>query len=503
MMLLGMSWYKISVVVLFGLFVITNGAYLQRVPGLLGDEGSEGENVFELLDSGKITVMGERSYIGPLIDYVRIPFVRAFGYSVLAMRLPMFIASLLTFWLAAVVLKRLFGKWQSLFALSLVFFSPIYILYQRFGWTITLFPFFAFLLLYLLTLKRKSWFYKCGPLLVGLVAGVGLSNHIVFLPTLVAIAVSAVVGGLVFTVLKLVKGEQSDDDEGTWLVKLKKLTRWWTAIIGFWAGFGTQFAVLALFKGDQGDVEAVASLLSDRLSELPELLPIVVSGSGFSARYVGNNYSSLVQWGITLAIIVLVVVAIALAKKRLKVWLWTGGLVVQVLAVVYMTEQFSLRYFVVSVLGLLVLAGVGISASLSRWVGGSKVWKAGLPVILALLLMTWTSVMTFVPFLKTGGSVNEFRLVNLTENAYSLVDHRSLVECLRGAGNVTSESPHIYNRLQYLSHSDTELSVVGEENIEDAKWLVHYKTPEHVERFESGRCSELKHFIVQANDSNN
>ena len=45
--------------------------------------------------------------------------------------------------------------------------------------------------------------------------------------------------------------------------------------------------------------------------------------------------------------------------------------------------------------------------------------------------------------------------------------------------------------------------MVGEENIEDAKWLVHYKTPEHVERFESGRCSELKHFIVQANDSNN
>jgi len=88
-------------------------------------------------------------------------------------------------------------------------------------------------------------------------------------------------------------------------------------------------------------------------------------------------------------------------------------------------------------------------------------------------------------------------LVNLTENAYSLVDHRPLVECLRGAGNISSESPHIYNRLQYLSHSDSELSVVSENNIEDANWLVHYKTPEHVERFESGRCPELKHFIVQ------
>lgn len=495
-MMPSMSWYKVSVVVLFGLFVIANGAYLQSVPGLLGDEGSEGENVFELLDSKKIAVMGERSYIGPLIDYVRVPFVKTFGYSVLAMRLPMFIASLLTFWLAAAVLKRLFGKWESLFALSLMFFSPVYILYQRFGWTITLFPFFAFLLLYLLTLKKKNWLYRYVPLLAGLAAGIGLSNHIVFLPTLAAVFVSVVVGALVFTVLKLVKGEQSDDDDG-WFAKLKEFTRWWTALVGFWAGFGMQFAVLVLFKEDQGDAEAVASLLLERLAELPKLLPMVVSGSAFSARYVGNGYASLVQWGIALAVVILAVVALVSAKKRLKAWLWAGGLSVQVLIVVYMTEQFSLRYFVVGVLGLLVLAGVGIGTSLSRWAGDNKMWKAGLPAALALLLMVWTSVMTLGPFLKTGGSVNEFELVNLTENAYSLVDHRPLVECLRGAGNVTSESPHIYNRLRYLSHSDVELKVVGEENIEDAKWLVHYKIPENVEKFESGRCDELKHFIVQ------
>ena len=75
------NWNRPVLIVLFALFVAANTVYLQRVPGLFGDEGSEGENVYQLLRTGGITVVGERSYIGPLVDYVRVPFVLIFGYS--------------------------------------------------------------------------------------------------------------------------------------------------------------------------------------------------------------------------------------------------------------------------------------------------------------------------------------------------------------------------------------------------------------------------------------
>ena len=86
--------------VLFILFVAVNLAYLGSVPGLMGDEGSEGENSYQIQQAGRLVLIGERSYIGPLIDYLRIPFVLIFGYDALALRVVMFIFSVILFWLA-------------------------------------------------------------------------------------------------------------------------------------------------------------------------------------------------------------------------------------------------------------------------------------------------------------------------------------------------------------------------------------------------------------------
>ncbi|MDP3997081.1 MAG: hypothetical protein U1C49_02485 [Candidatus Andersenbacteria bacterium] len=55
---------RVWLVVMLGLFVVVNSLYLGSVPGLMGDEGSEGENVYEILHAESlITVQGERSYI--------------------------------------------------------------------------------------------------------------------------------------------------------------------------------------------------------------------------------------------------------------------------------------------------------------------------------------------------------------------------------------------------------------------------------------------------------
>jgi 4-amino-4-deoxy-L-arabinose transferase-like glycosyltransferase len=135
-------------IALFLLFIVANTAYLHRVPGLMGDEAHEGGNVFRLIDTKTITFQGERSYIGPLIDYNRVSFVLALGYSALALRVVMLMFSIATFLLTISLFKKVFGKTTGLIVASTVLFSPIYLGEQRMAWAITLNVFFAVLLLW-------------------------------------------------------------------------------------------------------------------------------------------------------------------------------------------------------------------------------------------------------------------------------------------------------------------------------------------------------------------
>lgn len=462
-----MSAYWKTVWILFVVFVVANLAFLHRVPGLMGDEASEGENVYELLRSEKIVVQGERSYIGPLIDYLRVPFIKIFGYTALSLRLVMFVASLAMFLLAAVVLERLFGETSALFTLTLGFFNPIYLTQARLGWAITLFPFFAFSILFLLTSQ-----FKHRALLAGLAAGVGLSNHILFLPTLIAIvAINMISGG-------------------------RKLLPFWPGLVGFIAGFAMQFTVLILFREDQGDVTAVAQTFGERAPDLPKLLPHVLSGSSYIASYTGTGLSEMWQWAIVGITCILILSALLLGSRKKFAWVWLLGLVVQLVVLVYMIDRFSLRYFAMPVIGLWILAGIGLGAI---WARIPKLHLRGVEwgsVLVAGGLTAWSIFAILVPFLKIGGSTANFSLGNRTDSAAALVDTRPLMECLRGAGPAFSENVHIWNRLQFLSHQYSDLEVLPEDQKYSAKYVVEYRD---AKRPETGTlCSELAHFRVVA-----
>lgn len=455
---------KRTVIALAILFCVANGAYLHRVPGLLGDEGSEGENVYELLHRQGITVVGERSYIGPTIDYLRVPFVYVFGYTALALRVPIFLFSVATFFLAASVLRRSFGDVAGLYALTAFAFSPMYLVYQRLGWAITLFPFFAFLILYL---AQRSWQTKW--LWIGLAAGLGLANHILFLPTLVGI-----IAGLVVYLRKR---------EGKIILHSLFLI-----LIGFWAGFGMQFAVLNLHQDDQGDPVATTQLFSERLHDFVSAAPLYISGSSYAAAYTGIEFSPVYIQAITWVLAVLVIAAIALRPKTTLPWLI--GLTVHVLVLLYMVDRFSLRYFVVFSLGVWLLAGVGMGSVFERRGG------RGGSVILAVVLISLVFFTTFIPFLRTGGSTAEFSLGNRTDTAAAFVDIQPLVACLRGAGPVFSENVHIWNRLQYVSHQYQDLMIVSEENKKKAKLIVNYVDNSMAQQ--SSICQNLTHFSVRS-----
>lgn len=481
----GTNWYKAALTVLFGLFFIANAAYLQRVPGLMGDEASEGENVYLLLDAKQLVITGERSYIGPLIDYIRVPFVLLLGYSAGPLRWLVFLFSLATFWLVVVTCRRLWGEDVGLVGAVALLFSPVYLLEQRMGWAITLFPFFAFLILYLLTLPRGSLLKRHAPLLGGLAAGLGLHNHVLFLPTLVAVMTGW---------LLAMAGKR----------RFKEILSFWPAVIGFMAGSGTQLAVMLLNRSDFQDSLRATGLYGDRIRGLPELLPMVVSGSSYVARYTGTEFAPTVFMRITWVLMGLVVLALVLPRRRGVSGVWLAGLGVLLSVLLYMVFQFSLRYFVMPVLGAWLLAGVGLGAIFTVVLKGRWLWWPGaVSVALAVLLLIWTATTTLIPFLKTGGSTGEFSVGNRNDSAAALVDTRPLLECLKKAGPVYAEDVHIYNRLLYLSHEARNgLDVVrNNESKKRAEWIVSYRLEgKEYKDTEYEKCSELKHWRVVARD---
>lgn len=447
------------------MFALAMGWSLNRLPGLLGDEGSEGQNAYEILHSHKtITIMGEHSYIGPLIDYVRIPFIQAFGYTTLALRLPIFLTCLASFWLAYQVFRKLTDEKTSLIILAALFFSPIYLLYQRLGWAVSLFPFFALLLLFILTSKPKSY----TPLLAGLVAGLGLHNYITFFPTIMAISMPASFLGI---------------RKHGWR---KFIQRWWPAFIGFWAGFGTQFAVMQMYQEDQGRPWDVVEQAAQRLAEFPAIIPKIISGSVYAASYTGQLFPESLTWGITIIIGGLMLAAIALPAYHKLAWLWLAGLIIQVTGMLMMIDRFTLRYFVIFALGCWVLAGLGLAAA-----GRQKftAWAVAAAGIMLVAATTWR------PFLGNGGRIGNFSLDDPRSTAETTVDIWPLIDCLRGRGVVYADNIHIANRLQYLQHEYSDWRVTTDKK--QARWLVRHRWPTGSQPGADEACPDLTNFRVR------
>lgn len=460
---------------LFILFIAVNGAYLHRVPGLLGDEGSEGENVFQLLQKDTITIVGERSYIGPIIDYVRVPYIAVFGYTPLALRMLMLTASIATFILAGSVLRKWFGEEVGMIALTFFSFSPVFVLQQRIGWAITLNVVFAWLLMYAL---MSNWKQKW--LLSGLIAGLGLSNDIIFFPIFIAIIVC-------FSVVYLWSSHIRTRI-------IEALSWFWIFCVGLIAGFGTQFAVLLLLTEDQGSRAEVVAGFSSRLQDFLPSLPLYVSGSSYVARYTGFEFSPSAIVAITSILGIFAVLGL-FHKKRLYVLAIVTGVVMQSYVLLYMVDRFTLRYFAVISMSAWLLAGVGAGVIIKKFIPARI--GAYVPLGLACMLSIWIGYSAFIPFLQTGGSLKEFSLGNRNDKSSAFVDIRPLVSCVRGIGVVYSPTQDIFDRLQYLSHEYEDLLVVDGERKSSAAWTVVYrKVDDPIIRDPSSPCPEVPFFRV-------
>jgi uncharacterized membrane protein len=465
---------KLLVTILVG-WIVLNLLWLGSMPGLLGDEGSEGQNVHELLTADHITVRGERSYIGPLIDYVRVPWVGVFGYTAFALRLPVVVLSVLAFMVAVPLCRELFGKEVAPYALVALFFSPMYLSYQRLGWAITLVPLLALFALWLFLRGGRH-----AALLGGLVLGLGLHNHILFLAS--AVAIVAVVS--------------------VQLIRQRQLLSYWPAAIGLVAGLNGQLYRLLTMSDDQGDIAQVVSTFGERLREVPYVLPYVISGSSFFANYTGRDFSRPWLYIISAGVLIVIGAGMFLAKKRLPYIALAAGLAIHTVVLIVMIDRFAPRYFVTLGIGIWCLAGAGLGEIMHRF---TAQWPRHLhvgPLLLALCLAGWWGAAVAYPFLTTGGSPDLFHIGKRSERAESFLDIRPLLACIEGAGPVATENVHIYNRLMYLSHQFREIMVISEyESKQNAQWVVQYRRLDEDDPPRTyERCPQLTHWRVVLRD---
>lgn len=479
----GMSFFRRQsqwVWLLFMLFVAVNLAYLGSVPGLMGDEGSEGENVYQVQQAGKLVMIGERSYIGPLIDYLRVPFVLVFGYNALALRVVMFLFSIILFWLAVGLASKAGEEHGGMIVVATSLFSPVYILYQRLGWAITLIPFFILLIIAIVVSRgRFKWWW------VGIASGLGLSNHIIF----AGAAAGMAAGMAVIGAARIKEGKVSAKKFVVGVIMV---------CLGGTLGFGSQALVLMKMKEDQGDPTMVARVADERWRALPQLMPMVVSGSSYMAAYTGAELKHRDTLLITSTVMILAGVAWLINWRKPLTWAWVLGMVVQLIVLMLMIDRFTLRYFVPLVLSLWAMAGWGWWSMIGPRFK-DKQWSQRMAVMIAALLIGWIVWQVGWVYQKTGGSSNEFSIGNRNNKAIDLVQINELENCVTGVGVIYAEDVHIRNRLIYLSRSDRGFSVASEEDPTLAEYWVSYRmtTEGKCEDLTVPQeCREMKYFCV-------
>lgn len=94
-----------------------------------------------------------------LLSYMMIPFIKAFGLSVLVIRLPILIVSLISMWVLFSFLNKVFDRKIALLGLLFLSVNPWHIMQSRWALDCNLFPHFLLFSIYFLYLGTKKRVY--------------------------------------------------------------------------------------------------------------------------------------------------------------------------------------------------------------------------------------------------------------------------------------------------------------------------------------------------------
>lgn len=152
---------------------------LDKFPsGLNADEAAIGYNAYSLLETGRdehgvswpLVFRSFDDYKPPLYFYLVLPFVKVFGLSVWAVRLPNAIAGILSVYFIYLLTNKLFPKNPSLgsVAAMLLAISPWHLQFSRGGWEVNVSTLFLLMGTYFLfrTLDNMKYFYLSALLFI-------------------------------------------------------------------------------------------------------------------------------------------------------------------------------------------------------------------------------------------------------------------------------------------------------------------------------------------------
>lgn len=171
-------WWLVPLLIILGIAAYLRLYLISGYMTFLGDEGRDVLVVMHMIVNHKFTLLGPTAsvggfFLGPIYYYFMVPFLWAWKLNPVGPAIMVALFGIATVYLVFKVGKEFVSPFVGLVAASLYALSPLVIAYSRSSWNPNVVPFFSLLLVYLV--------YKQKYLLAGIVLGIGLQLHYLFL----------------------------------------------------------------------------------------------------------------------------------------------------------------------------------------------------------------------------------------------------------------------------------------------------------------------------------
>jgi len=382
---------------------------LGAVPGLHGDEAWVGLRADEIARGARPST-GMNEYTGPIHQYMLVPWLSAFGYSVGALRLFTALTSLLAVYLYFRVVKRLYGvQCGAVASLLLVSFPFFSICGRQATESFALNPVLLMLSAELLLRGNRSSTAAAGILLA-----LGVWNHLIFLP------IPILMGAAVW--LNAPAGA--------------RIARASTLAAGFAAGLAPMLLGLLGTNGPglpwRDKLGEVLPGFAERLATWPDLFLAFLHGDVLFLRVVGD-----VRWPtlpvlpsvflLSCAILAIRALRGSDPERRRTLQLFAGFGSLFVLTALICPDN-SDRYQLLPLFAApLVLAR--LFALLLERPTLRRLGVGGLVCVL-LLQLGRISINYFHAYRESGGGIATYELAGMPETSNHFVDTRALYEVL-------------------------------------------------------------------------
>lgn len=402
-------------------------SWLGSVPGLQGDEAFAGLRAHAIAQGAR-PLTGMTPYTGPMHQMIAAPLLEILGYSTAVLRLTGALGTLLAAHLHFHAARRVFGARVAALASALLVGSPFFQTFGRYAIeTCALHPLLATGAILLLLRKERA-----SALIAGLLLGLGVWTHVIFLPVVVVLAAGAVIGG----------GRAA---------LVSPLTA--RAVAGFVLALLPRIAGQLLGRIDGlGDMagESQLQVLAVKLLDWPMLFLRFVHGDVFFLHRTGEVRLAsppLASIALAAAAVAIAVRCVREPAERCRGGALLAGAAALLVLTLLIAPYNADRYFLLPLWCVPLLIAAGAESSLAKRPAAAAL------AALAILQAVRVPLNLHLPYRETGGRATPFDLGHMEENSVTFIDtaplHARLLaegaeEAPDGARTRVAATPRVY-----------------------------------------------------------